>query len=268
MDVGTMMVVAVVVVIAVGLAVVYPKMARAQLGLAEGMVAQYRAGLVAQRLGMQITVGDPATNLVYDPSTQTAAFTGTMMAGGQAGASKSVTMTGAPFGHPTEILLHDELSIAAGSHEQTYRRHFHGMITVRSTAAVPTFELACQPLASYGGVAPQPRFPAGVVPDAPSPEPRFTLRAADPRVGSLLAAVLPRLAAVHYVHIVGEGNAITFLMTPSMGPNKEHFFTATNAARSAFASTEAIVDALDALACAFEGRPMPPPRAPAPHATA
>lgn len=218
--------------------------------------AHLRAGQLAPKLGLSLVEGDPEFNLAIQsvqPSVQNVGSAGGFMKqiaktqfGGTLGEFK-LKMSGRPYGMPTELVLYCKQDYQPGVIENVTTTWFDLRLSVHAGVSLPPFELRLRKEAT--GLEAHRRDGAQPMPTATFGDPlldqRYVIEAIDPALPRRIAAALGTLAPyLMYVHIVGEGNRISFVMTP------------TSVMASAM-SFEPILHALAAIAAALEGRPLP-----------
>ena len=218
--------------------------------------AHLRAAQLAPRLGLQLVEGDPEFNLAIQSvqsSVQNVGSAGGFMKqiaktqlGGTLGEFK-LKMSGQPYGMPTELVLYCKQDYQPGVIENVTTTWFDLRLSVHAKVSLPPFDLRLRKEATgleahrQGGAQP---MPLGTFGD-PLLDQRYIVEAIDATVPRRIATALGSLAPyLMYVHIVGEGNRISFVMTP------------TSVMASAM-SFEPILHALASIAAVLEGRPLP-----------
>ena len=240
----------------------YMKFMRTKL---DTQYAHMRAGELVTRLGLQLVEGNPEHNLVTQAVLPSAlnlssakGFLGQMAAtqvGGTVGEFK-LRAVGQPYGASAELVLYCREDLSPGLNVLT-RTTWHDLrLAVTARAQLTPFELQLR--TPSPGLEPRrapdaPELPAQAFGDAALDQ-RYAITTRDPhlpaRLASALRALPPTLA---YVHIVGDGDRIALVMTP----------TSVAAAAMSF---EQILHALASMVAALEGRAAPGQLAQAPNA--
>jgi hypothetical protein len=216
--------------------------------------AHMKAGQLAQRLGMQLVEGNPEFNLVtqsVQPSVQNQSsakgFLGQIAAtsvGGTLGEFK-LRMAGQPYGVNAELSLYCRQDYEPGFTENVTTTWSDLRLTVHTRAPVAPFDLRLRN--EHTGLETrrddEPRMPPQPFGDAVL-DGKLVLETPDPRIPRAIAGVLAPLAHNVYVHVVGSGTQISFVMTPS----------SVNAAAM---NLEQVLHVLASIAAIFEGRPVP-----------
>lgn len=219
--------------------------------------AHMRAGQVVQRLGLQLVEGPAEHNLVtrsVQPSvnnvTSAKGFLGQMVAtsiGGSLGEFK-LRAVGQPYGARSELVLYCRQELTPGLTENTTTTWYDLRLTVYARSGVPPFDLRLRGETrglETRRVCDAPRLPEQRFGD-PVLDQRFAIETADPalprRIASALAPIAHTLA---YVHIVGEGDHVSFVMTPQ-------------SVMAAAMTFDRVLHALVGVAAVCEGRAVPP----------
>jgi hypothetical protein len=234
----------------VGLVIFMKVRGKAMTANHEAENSQYRLGSLAQRLGMAIVEGDPMFNLFVTNRWQDLG-----QATSKVGWSPTidrpeirVRLAGSPYGHPAELTYYDRLETQDKILERVVKRWFDARLSVATTAAFPDFELVLRTPGQYVEPTEQFALPAQSLGDA-TLDRQFRLKCADARLGPAIAPVLGPFMPLGYVHVVGQGGKIAFVMTEYGMP-------------VALYSIEAVLLVLESMACVFEGRPPPGAYAP------
>lgn len=226
------------------------------------MSAQYanmRAGDVAARLGMRMVEGDPSFNLVMQsvlPGVQNmssaSGFLNQMAAtnvGGTLGETR-LRATGEAYGYGAELVLHCRQDFEPGAFENVTTTWHDLRLTVYARATLTPFDLRMRqetPGLETRRDCTKPRMPPAAI-GVPHLDGRFVVECVDPgparRIAPAIALVPPHTVALH---VTGEGNAISFVMTP----------TSVSAAAM---SLEPMLHVLASIAALMEGRAMPAAR--------
>jgi hypothetical protein len=219
--------------------------------------AHLKAGALAQRLGMQLVEGNPEHNLATHsvlPSVQNTGSAGgflKQMAATQVGGTLGefrLRMIGRPYGSDAELVLYAREDLEVGYTQNTTTTWSDLRFTFHVRSNVTPFELALREqmtgLETRANEQPMPKQRFG---DA-ALDKRYVIESFDQNLPRHLAGVLAPLAQLAYVHVVGAGNQISFVMTPT-------------AVCSSAMSLEQIVHVLASITAVFEGKPMPQPMA-------
>ncbi|HEU0036290.1 MAG TPA: hypothetical protein VFQ53_37010 [Kofleriaceae bacterium] len=214
-----------------------------------------RAGELAQRLGMRLVEGNPEFNLAtmsVQPGVQNLGsakgFMRSMVVGqvgGKLGEFK-LQMTGQPYGANAELVLYCKQDYKPGFAQNVTTTWSDLRLTVHARCRITPFDLRLR--APMTGLEARlrdddPRMPPQQLNDAVLDR-RYILESFDPNAGRYVAGLLAPLGQSAYVHIVGGGSQVSFVMTPN----------SVNA--SAF-MLEQILHVLVSIAATFEGTPVP-----------
>jgi len=218
--------------------------------------AHMRAGELAPRLGMQLLAGNPEFNLAtmsVQPGTQNATSAKgflTQMAAAQVGGTLGefkMHMAGQPYGIDSELVLYCRQDLQPGFAEDVTTTYYDLRITVHARVAVMPFDLRLRKETMHLETQRKPedpRMPAQAFGHASLDE-RYVIETPDPNLPRRIAAALGALPPyLVYLHIIGAGNQLSFVMTPL-------------AVNSCALSLEPILHVLASLAAIFEGRPAP-----------
>jgi len=189
--------------------------------------ANMRAGELAQRLGMQVTEGNPEHNLAtqsVQPGVQNVGsakgFLRQMAAtqvGGTLGEFK-LHLQGSPYGVRAEVVLFCRQDLATGLTQNTTTTWYDLRLLVYARSALVPFELRLKRemtgletnRSSDTQAMPAQRFGIPILDD------RYTIETFDgslpSRIASALAALSPHLM---YVRVVGTHERVSFVMTPA-----------------------------------------------------
>jgi hypothetical protein len=181
-----------------------------QIGNLDQGNAGYRAGALAERLGLTLVKGDPAYNL----------FIPLANAGVAAGAKDDkpvhveILMQGEQDGVPLELryYLHKERKTDYIENVIHWKTAFECSMRARAKQAFPEFEVTSR-TTSTGPIARTttcPVTPTGVA----SVDGAYLVATAEPAMAKLLADHMGAFAEFHVggVHLVGDGNAVSFQM--------------------------------------------------------
>jgi len=218
--------------------------------------AHLRAGELASRLGMQLLEGNPEFNLAtmsVQPGAQNVTSAKgflTQVAAAQVGGTLGelkIHMAGQPYGINTELVLYCRQDLQPGFTEDVTTTWYDLRLTVHARVAVVPFDLRLRKETMHLPTRrdpEDPRMPAQTFGYAALDE-RYVIETPDPNLPKRIAHALSSLSQyLVYVHIVGAGNQLSFVMTPL-------------AVNSSAMSIEPILHVLVALAATFEGRPLP-----------
>jgi hypothetical protein len=226
--------------------------------------AHMRAGEVAQRLGMQLVEGNPAHNLCTQavlPSVQNVGsargFLNQIAAtqvGGTLGEFK-LRMIGQPYGAAAELVLYCREDFQPGFTHNTTTTWSDCRLTIHARTAVVPFDLRLRQemmgLETRERDDDEPRMPPQGFGDAALDQ-RFVIETYDPQLPRRIAGALAPIAHVlPYVHVVGAGNQVSFVMTPQT-------------VMASAACFEQVLHALVSIAAIHEGRAVPGAMAAAP----
>jgi hypothetical protein len=205
----------------------------------EGQYAQYRAGELAQRLGLQLVKGDPQFNLFV---TQAQADVARGPSDGRP-IHIEVRAEGAPQGVPLTLSYLMRVTQEENFSHVTWRTWFDCRLSVAVKTQFPPFEVFSRN-APQGPIAQTLAFPPQATGN-PQVDALYTVLTPDARLAQLLGNQLGAFAgfANSGIHLVGEGSAISFLMQQSKAP----------VLAVALGQPEAMASALTALARAIGG---------------
>jgi hypothetical protein len=191
-------------------------------------------GAVTQRLGLQITEGDPNLNLLYfqQPSGDF---------------KRLLTARGQPYGRVSRLTIMDGQKTNEYIVARRITTSFGCFLEVETQANLPAFELSLrepnQYLVPHLEFAERPELTTVSCGNAELDR-LFVIRAVDPRIAAALVPALQLLSTQHAVHLAGEGQRI-WMSFPRM-------------ALAAFSyCPEEFLLALESAACGVEGRPAP-----------
>lgn len=202
-------------VIGVVALVVYMVWARKSTALAQDeQFSQYRAGALAQRLGLQLTVGDPNFNLFI----RHAAVDVRRGPADNKPVHIEVRMQGTPNGVPLELVYLYRVEQETGFSTITWRTWFDCRMTAQAARPFPPFEMLSRtaplgPIAQIQALPPSPTGDAAV--DA-----TYLVATGEPGVARLLGQVAGGLATFQNsgVHLVGDGSRVAFVMKQDKAP--------------------------------------------------
>lgn len=176
--------------------------------------SNYRAGELAQRLGLQLVSGDPTFNLFIRQANVDVAR------GPSDGkpVHVEIRMQGAPQGVPLELIYLYRVERESGLATITWRTWFDCRMTAQVARPFPPFEMLSRnaplgPIAQTQALAPQATGDANA--DA-----TYLVTTAEPGMARLLGQVASGFAtfANSGVHLVGDGQNVSFVMKQDKAP--------------------------------------------------
>jgi hypothetical protein len=201
-------------VICVGMVVAFLVYRRMAAGNLDRQYAGYRAGVLAQRLGMTLSGGDPAFNLFIrqaDVDVRRGPRDGRPI-------HVQVRMSGAPQGVPVELVYLYRVEQESGLAQVTWRTWFDCRMTAYAKQPFPLFEVISRsaPLGPIAATQPLPAAPTG----KPAVDATYAVTTAEPAMAGLLGEVLPAFATFlsSVVHLVGDGRSVSFIMKQDKAP--------------------------------------------------
>lgn len=192
--------------------------------------SQFQVGEIAKRLKLQIIKGDPSFNLV---------MTGRQNPG--APTEVSVLLQGKPYEHAFELSYYDKRWTEHGILEKKLYQNFESYFSVETSVEVLQFELMLQNPNQIGAPSQVTSLPKQTFGNSDLDE-AFVLYTNNQELAQKLVPILHSLLSSSYLHIVGQGHKIRFVMT--------EFGMMT-----AMYQLDALVHALESMACVFEGKP-------------
>lgn len=219
--------------------------------------AHMRAGDVARRLGMQLVEGNPEHNLCTQAVLPSVGNIGTARGflnqiaaahvGGTLGEFK-LRMAGEPWGTAAELVLYCREDLSPGLTHTTTTTWSDCRLTIYARTGVVPFELRLRQeamgLETREHAEDEPRMPEQSFGD-PALDQRFVIETWDPSLPRRIAGALAPIAQVlPYVHVVGTGNHVSFVMTPQ-------------SVMASAACFEGVLHALVGIAAIHEGRGLP-----------
>ena len=223
------------------------------------IAAQYahtKLGELAPRLGLQVVEGDPAFNPVTDsvrPSVRNATSARGLLTqvaaanvGGTVGETR-IRAVGQPYGNPTELVLYCREDLTPGLTTLTTTTWHDLRLSVQARRPIAPFDLRLRSETTGLETRRAPDDP--VLPEQALADPalaqRFVLTGVEPGLAARIGPALGPIAhGVAYVHVVGAGDRVSFVMTP------------TSVSVGALA-LEQVLHVLAAIAAALDGRPAP-----------
>ena len=196
-------------------AVAYLVVSRKQAGKShDQQFSNYRAGELAQRLGLQLVAGDPNFNLFIR-------YANVDVARGPSDGKPvhvEVRLQGAPQGVPLELVYLYRVERESGIGTVTWRTWFDCRMTAQVARPFPPFEMISRsaplgPIAQTQALAPQPT-------GEPSADATYLVTSAEPGIARLLGQVASGFAsfANSGVHLVGDGQKVSFVMKQDKAP--------------------------------------------------
>ncbi|HEU5077132.1 MAG TPA: hypothetical protein VFU02_23235 [Polyangiaceae bacterium] len=176
--------------------------------------ANYRAGALAQRLGLQLVQGDPNFNVFIRQANLDV----------QRGPKDNrpihieVRAQGAPQGVPLEFVYLYRVEQDTGFTQVTWRTWFDCRLTARARQPFPPFEVVSKnaPLGTIAQTLPLAPLPTG----NPAVDASYAVTTREPALARLLGELLPAFATFQNsgVHLVGDGNSVSFVMHQDKSP--------------------------------------------------
>ncbi|MEO8902746.1 MAG: hypothetical protein ABI488_12005 [Polyangiaceae bacterium] len=176
--------------------------------------SSYRAGELAQRLGLQLVAGDPNFNLFIR-------YANVDVRRGPTDGKPvqvEIRMQGAPQGVPLELVYLYRVERESSLATTTWRTWFDCRMSVQTARPFPPFELISRsaplgPIAQTQALAPQSTGDA-------SADATYLVTTAEPGVAQLLGQAAAGFAtfANSGVHLVGDGQRISFVMKQDKAP--------------------------------------------------
>jgi hypothetical protein len=200
--------------IGVGAMVAFLAYRRVAVGNMDQQYSGYRAGALAQRLGLTLSEGDPEFNLFIRQANVD------VSRGPRDGrpVHVQVRMKGAPHGVPLELVYLYRLEQESGFTQVTWRVWFDCRMTAYAKQAFPPFEVISRnaPLGPIAATQPYPAAPTG----NSAVDATYAVATAEPGMARLLGQVLPGFGTFQNsgVHLVGDGRAISFVMKQDKAP--------------------------------------------------
>jgi hypothetical protein len=204
-----------------------------RMRLKQGMAqsADKTIGALGARLGLAVAEGDPSTNLLYfqQPSGDY---------------SRQLRLVGQPNGRPVSFTVVDGQKTSEYIVARKITTSFGCFLEAQLAVQVPAFEAVLRQPTQY--LEPHQEMAertdlAVVATGRPDLDAGFIVRAADPRIGPLIAGALAVLGTQLFVHLAGEGNRVWVSITRMGLP----YFAGT---------AESYLLALETAARALEGR--------------
>ena len=176
--------------------------------------SNYKAGALAQRLGLTLRAGDPNFNVFIRQANVDV----------QRGPKDNrpihieVRAEGAPQGVPLEFVYLFRVEQDTGFTTVTWRTWFDCRLTARSRQPFPPFEVISRnaPLGAIAQTLALPPIPTG----NPAVDATYLVTTQEPGMAQVLGELLPAFATFQNagVHLVGDGSTISFIMHQDKSP--------------------------------------------------
>ena len=176
--------------------------------------SNYRAGELAQRLGLTLVEGDPAFNLFIRHASVD------VLRGPTDGRPVHVQIKaqGAPQGVPLELVYLYRVEQETGLAQVTWRTWFDCRMTAHTQRPFPPFEVISRnaPLGPIAATAPLPPAPTGNA----AVDATYAVTTHEPALAQLLGELLSGFATFQNsgVHLSGDGRSISFVMKQDKAP--------------------------------------------------
>lgn len=187
---------------------------RAAVANYDAEYANYRAGALSQRLGLQLIQGDPTFNLFIRQANVDV----------QRGPKDNrpihleVRAQGAPQGVPLEFVYLYRVEQETGFTQVTWRTWFDCRLSARSRQPFPPFEVISKN-APMGAIAQTLALPSLATGNA-AVDATYLVTTQEPGMAQVLGELLPAFATFQNsgVHLVGDGNSVAFVMHQEKSP--------------------------------------------------
>lgn len=187
---------------------------RAAVANYDEQYANYRAGALSQRLGLQLTHGDPTFNVFIRQANVDV----------QRGPKDNrpihleVRAQGAPQGVPLEFVYLYRVEQETGFTQVTWRTWFDCRLSARSRQPFPPFEVISKhaPMGAIAQTLALPPLPTG----NPAVDATYLVTTREAGMAQVLGELLPAFATFQNsgVHLVGDGNSVSFVMHQEKSP--------------------------------------------------
>lgn len=187
---------------------------RAAVANYDEQYANYRAGALSQRLGLQLVQGDPNFN-VFIRQAHVDVQRGPK---DKSPIHIEVRAQGAPRGVPLEFVYLYRVEQETGFTQVTWRTWFDCRLSARSRQPFPPFEVISKQ-APMGAIAQTMALP-GLSTGNPSVDASYLVTTQEPAMAQLLGQLLPAFSTYQNagVHLVGDGTSIAFVMHQEKSP--------------------------------------------------
>jgi hypothetical protein len=187
---------------------------RAAVGNMEQQYAAYRAGSLAQRLGMTLVEGDPGFNLFI----RQANVDVRRGPGDGRPIQVQVRMQGTTQGVPLQLVYLYRVEQHSDIAQVTWRTWFDCRMIAQTRRPFPPFEVISRtaPLGPIAATQPLPQAPTG----NSMVDSTYAVATAEPALARLLGEMLGGFATFQNsgVHLVGDGSSISFVMKQDKAP--------------------------------------------------
>jgi hypothetical protein len=176
--------------------------------------ANFRAGELAQRLGLQLLKGDPTYNFLVTHANQSVARGATDSKANNIDIEMAVT----PLGVPLTFRYLYRVERESGFNSTTYKTWFNCRMVATAKQAFPPFEVTSRNTPIGRIVREQ------TLPEAPTHNPavdaEFQVTTHEPALAQLLGQLLPEFSAFASagVHLLGDGQQVSYVMNQSTAP--------------------------------------------------
>jgi len=176
--------------------------------------ANYRAGELAQRLGLQLIKGDPAFNFMVTHANEAIARGAT----DKQAVHIDIELSGTPFGAPLSLVYLNRQERETGVAQTTYKTWFDCRMIATAKQPFPPFEVTSR-RPPMGAIVKQQAFPE-MKTGNPAVDAEFQVTTQEPGLAQLLGQVLPEFVALSSagVHLVGDGQRVSFVMSQTAAP--------------------------------------------------
>ena len=204
-------------VIGLGMGLFWLVAGKRMMASSDRKYSEYRAGDLAQRLGLQIVEGDPSLNLMMAQSKHNMASARRPSGGavgrmlGDRDKETRVRLEGAPYGRPTQLIFDFYTKNQERIVANITSWSFDYRLSLQLPVDVPPFEIVLRKGGAHGIKAkPEWKLPKQSF-GSPDLDDKLTLRCEDHRLGPHLAPVVGGLTSHKFLHIQGNGRIISSL---------------------------------------------------------